>query len=208
MDGWCDRRLFLLHRRKETDSHSQSIFSNFFFQFSFAKILFSMLQMLNLFGWTLSSVSMIFVIFGNHPFLQLDTKMTPFDFGLYEGLGRVIWAISLCFVIFACEMGYGGPVHRFLAHPFFQPIARLSYAIILLHFAVIWLTMATIKSPIYFSELTAVSVFPLLQSEYRVCHEFMSCISFTGSDILRKLHTCHLCGDSCSARYRKPRIGD
>lgn len=102
---------------------------------------------------------MFIVIFGSYPFQQLDTKLTPFHFGLFEGLGRVIWAIALCYVIFACVHGYGGPINRFLAHPFWQPISKLSYSIYLLHLPVIWLTMATTKSPLYFSELTAVSYF-------------------------------------------------
>lgn len=113
--------------------------------------------MLNLIGWTLSLASMFIVIFGSYPFQQLDTKLSPFHFGFFEGLGRVIWAISLCYIIFACVHGYGGPINRFLAHPFWQPISRLSYSIYLLHLPVIWLTMATAKSPLYFSELTAVS---------------------------------------------------
>lgn len=113
--------------------------------------------MLNLFGWFVSSAVMFIVIFGSYPFQQLDSKMTPFDFGLFEGLGRVVWAASLCYIIFACANGYGGPINWFLAHPIWQPISRLSYPIYLLHLPVIWMTMATIKSPLYFSELNAVS---------------------------------------------------
>lgn len=113
--------------------------------------------MVNLFAWTLTAFTMFAVIVGSYPFQQLDSKLTPFDFGLFEGLGRVIWATSICYIVFACHNGYGGPINSFLAHPFWRPISRLSYSIYLLHLPVIWLTMASIKSPLYFTELTAVS---------------------------------------------------
>lgn len=100
---------------------------------------------------------MLVVIFGNYPFQQLDARLTPLAFGLYEALSRVIWAIALCYIAFACVHGYGGPINRFLAHPFWQPLSQLSYTIYLLHLPIIWLTMSTIKSSAYFSELTAVS---------------------------------------------------
>ena len=100
---------------------------------------------------------MSIIIFGSYPFQQLDSKLTPFDFGLFEGLSRVMWATSLCYIIFACAHGYGGPINRFLAHPFWKPISNLSYSIYLLHIPVILLTMATTKSPLYFSELSIVS---------------------------------------------------
>lgn len=99
------------------------------------------------------------VIFVNYPLQQLDSKASALAYGLYDGLSRVGWAIALCYIIFACVHNYGGPVNWFLSYPLWQPASRLSYAIYLVHFPVIMLTMATTKTSDYFSELNAVSCF-------------------------------------------------
>lgn len=103
------------------------------------------------------------VILANYPLAQLDSKATPLHYGLYDAFGRVGWAIALCYIIFACIHNYGGPINWLLAFPLWQPLSRISYAIYLLHFPVILVTMATMKTSLYFSELNAVS---FVQFEY------------------------------------------
>lgn len=88
----------------------------------------------------------------------MDSKATPIHYGLYDIFSRITWAIALCYVIFACIHGYGGPINWFLGHPLWQPLSRLSYSIYLVHFPIVILTTATLKSSLYFSELSAVSV--------------------------------------------------
>lgn len=112
-------------------------------------------KLFNLFAWTCSLAIMGTVIFINYPLIQVDSKATSIEFGLYEGLSRVAWAVALCYIIFACSHGYGGPINYFLSHPLWQPLSRLSYSIYIVHFLVIIVTMATIKTSPYFSELGA-----------------------------------------------------
>lgn len=108
-------------------------------------------------AWAISLALMAGVIFGNYPLQQIDSEASSLDYGLYDAFSRVAWAIALCYIIFACVHGYGGPVNWFLSHPLWQPISRLCYSIYLLHFPVIMVTQATIKTSPYFSELYAVS---------------------------------------------------
>ncbi|XP_055303304.1 O-acyltransferase like protein-like isoform X2 [Sitodiplosis mosellana] len=154
--GKLEKAYYALHIRYSP--WMVGVIAGYFF-FIAEKKPFRITKMLNLFAWTLSLASMFIIIFGSYQFQQLDSKLSPFDFGLFEGLSRVIWACSLCFIIFACCHGYGGPVNWFLAHPFFQLISRLSYSVYLLHLPVIWLTMASMKSPLYFSEVNAAHAF-------------------------------------------------
>lgn len=108
---------------------------------------------------------MLTVIFANYPLQQFDSKSAPLEYGLYDALSRVAWALALCYIIFACVHNSGGPVNWFLAHPLWQPISRLCYSIYLLHFPVIMVTMSTLKTSPYFTELSAVSVqCPLLEN--------------------------------------------
>lgn len=99
------------------------------------------------------------VIFANYPLVQLDSRNTPFQYGLYDGLSRVGWAVALSYIIFACIHGSGGPVNWFLAHPLWQPLANVSYSIYLLHIPIVLITMASVKTSIYFTELSAYHAF-------------------------------------------------
>lgn len=102
---------------------------------------------------------MSITIFINYPLRQLDADIAPFYYGLYYGLGRVVWSIALCYIIFACTNGYGGPINAFLSHPMWQLFSKLSYSVYLVHFSVIMITMATLKAPPYFSEFNLVCKF-------------------------------------------------
>lgn len=99
------------------------------------------------------------VIFANYPLIQLDSKATAIEYGLYDASGRVIWSIALCYIIFACVQNSGGPINWFLSHPLWQPFSRLCYSIYLLHFPVVMVTMASMKTSPYFSELIAFHAF-------------------------------------------------
>ena len=50
---------------------------------------------------------------------------------------RLAWALSVSWVILACEKGLGGPVNILLSWGAWLPLARLSYGIYLVHRIVI-----------------------------------------------------------------------
>lgn len=147
----------------------------------------SLLQLFNVFAWILTLGTMATVIFSNYPLVQVDSKATPIVFGLYDTLSRLTWAIALCYLIFACVHGYGGPINWFLSHPLWQPLSRLSYSIYLVHFPVIMITTATMKSSLYFSEFNAVSVAFLAFKSIQTLNQFVcfsvSCFSWKLCDI-------------------------
>lgn len=113
---------------------------------------------MNLFAWIVSLALMLVVIFANYPLLQPNRQSTALEHGLYDSLSRVAWASALCYIIFACVHGYGGPVNWFLSHPLWQPLSRLCYSIYLLHFPIVLVIQATMKTTPYFSEVSAVGV--------------------------------------------------
>lgn len=113
-------------------------------------------QVFNVFALILSLALMIAVVLTNYPLLQIDSEATPLQYGLYDALSRIAWSIALCYIIFACIRNSGGPINWFLSHPLWQPISRLSYSIYLTHIFIIWITMATTKTSLYFSEWIAV----------------------------------------------------
>lgn len=94
----------------------------------------------------------------NYPLQQIHLAYTPFYFGLYDAVCRVVWSIVLCYVIFACIHGSGGFVNWFLSHRLWQPLNRLCFAIFMVHPLVMTLTLGTIQSPVHISELTLFSI--------------------------------------------------
>lgn len=123
------------------------------------------LQKVNLCAWMVLLIAIPVILIGNHPYYQVIPTSTPIMFGLYETLGRNLWAISICYIIFACAHGSGGPVNEFLSLQMWKPLSRLSYCIYLIHYHLIGLIMGSMKTPPYFSAISAfqnfISVFVL-----------------------------------------------
>lgn len=113
---------------------------------------------MNYLGWLISFTIMAAVIFGNYPLQQPKSTNTKLDYGLYDALSRVGWALALCYIIFACVHGYGGPINWFLSLQFWLPLSRLSYAIYLIHFPIILMNVLTMKQAPYFNEMTGVRI--------------------------------------------------
>lgn len=96
---------------------------------------------------------MLIVIFANYPFQQPDSTLSPLYYGLYDALSRITWSIALCYIIFACVHNSNSLVNRFLSHPSWQPISRLSFSIYLIHPLVLVTSMASLKTSPYFNEI-------------------------------------------------------
>lgn len=98
---------------------------------------------------------MVAIVIGNYPCYQIEPMSTPFEFGLFESLSRIVWSIAVCYIIFACIHDSGGIVNWFLSLPVWQPFSKLSYAIYLNHCYIMTTTMVSMKVPPHFSELSA-----------------------------------------------------
>ncbi|XP_031639007.1 nose resistant to fluoxetine protein 6-like [Contarinia nasturtii] len=116
-------------------------------------------KLFNLLAWLLSLALLAAVIFLNYPLIQINSEATWLAYGLYDSLSRVAWSIALFYITFACVNNYGGPVNWFLAHPLWQPISRVCYAIYLIHYHVLTVVMGQLKAPDYFTELKAFHTF-------------------------------------------------
>lgn len=75
-----------------------------------------------------------------------------------EAFRKVVWAMALAWIIFCCHNGYGGPIKWFLSIGLWQPIARLSYSIYLVHLPIQLVLAASLKLPLYFSDTNAVNI--------------------------------------------------
>lgn len=110
---------------------------------------------MNLIAWILSFAAMAAVILATYPLHteSFANSLTPIHYGLYDGLSRVLWAMALCYIIFACVYNSGGPINWFLSHPRWQPLSKLSYCICLFHYPLIIFIMFTAKNTPHFDDV-------------------------------------------------------
>lgn len=96
--------------------------------------------------------------FASNELYRMNSSYTPFEYGLNDAVCRVVWSIVLCYIIFACFHGSGGPVNWFLSHPFWQPANRLCFAIFIVHPMILTITLGTIQTPQVINGLTLFSI--------------------------------------------------
>lgn len=68
-------------------------------------------------------------IYTSYPILQPYATHTSLMFGLNNALNRIVWSISLCYIIFACVHNAGGFVNWFLSHSYWGLFSKLSYVL-------------------------------------------------------------------------------
>lgn len=71
----------------------------------------------------------------------------------YQTFLRLIWSVNISWIIFACHHGIGGLVNRFLSYRIWQPTARLSFNIYIIHISVITYFIAKSQNQFYFDDL-------------------------------------------------------
>lgn len=108
-------------------------------------------------GWLLSGATSLAVLFGVFGFYQRGHPYSALEAALYAGMHRTSWAAAVAWVVFACVSGHGGAVNALLSWKPFAPLARLSYCVYLVHYAVILVNHGLRRSPGYFSNYLVVS---------------------------------------------------
>lgn len=105
------------------------------------------------------SIVILAMIFAGYQSNQVIPTANPLHYASYETVGRIIWSICVCYIIFACVHGSGGWINTFLSLPMWQPLTKLSYSIFLIHYTIIKIIMYSIKTPLYFNAFTAFQSF-------------------------------------------------
>lgn len=83
--------------------------------------------------WIVAVGVLVTIVFLPHPAYNNQTQdVVPFAF--YAALSRPIWAATIAFLIWACQKGLARPVNWILSFPIYEPLARLSYAVYIVHY--------------------------------------------------------------------------
>ncbi|XP_045478918.1 nose resistant to fluoxetine protein 6-like isoform X2 [Harmonia axyridis] len=101
--------------------------------------------------WVVTLVSLLICIFIGHGSLRTK-EYQQWGNSLHIALIRQYWAMGISWIMVACISGYGGPVNWFLSLPIYQVLNRFTYSVYIVHYMIITLWFASMKSPIYFSD--------------------------------------------------------
>ncbi|XP_050561859.1 nose resistant to fluoxetine protein 6-like [Spodoptera frugiperda] len=99
--------------------------------------------------WVCTTVIALLIIYSSYPIMQLDWK-NQFADSMINSFMRPAWAMFIGWMIFACEHGYGGPVNWVLCLRAWKVLGRLSYAMYLVHYPLMFVVLAMPIVPIYF----------------------------------------------------------
>lgn len=88
---------------------------------------------------------------------QSANKFTGIEMSLYDVFSRLTWTLAMCFIIFAWDYGYAGPVNWFLSLSHWKTLSRLSYAIYLIHFSIMLTFTLSAKQPVFLFQSIMVS---------------------------------------------------
>jgi peptidoglycan/LPS O-acetylase OafA/YrhL len=81
-----------------------------------------------------------------HVFLDPKSQLSQTNQNFYDAVSKELWAISICWIIFACHhLKSGGLIRSFLSHHSWQPLSKMCLSIYLIHFLYITMTIANQK---------------------------------------------------------------
>jgi hypothetical protein len=92
------------------------------------------------------------MIFGTHSNFSGGPGLSRVSNILYQSTSRIIWAIGLGYVVYACVTSNGGLINKFLSHSFWIPLARLSFAAYLIHVTLIFTYLNSLERTLHFAK--------------------------------------------------------
>ena len=91
---------------------------------------------LNILLWIVSLFFMCLMIFGIYPNYNGHPLSLASNI-LYQATSRIVWALGLGYVIFACATSHGGLVNKFLSWSVWVPLSRLTFSAYLFHLVIL-----------------------------------------------------------------------
>ncbi|XP_066933867.1 nose resistant to fluoxetine protein 6-like isoform X1 [Clytia hemisphaerica] len=128
-------------------------------------------------GWLVAIGLGFAVVYG--PFNAVTKSWNEAENLIYGMSFRLVWAIAICWVIYACHNGYGSIINDFLGWKVFIPLSRLTYGVYLIHFYVIDYYFATLNVNFHFTEVTLAFAFiPIIVTSYFLSYIVAVCIEY------------------------------
>ncbi|XP_074109043.1 uncharacterized protein LOC141533851 [Cotesia typhae] len=111
-----------------------------------------------LIGWILAILAFAYGYFSFRVYQREDYMWNMYWEIFHGGLAKHIWGFGVCWIIYMSALGHGGIVTKFLSHPIYLPLSRVSYSIYLLHVIIQGIRTYSMRTPIYFTELQMIII--------------------------------------------------
>lgn len=109
--------------------------------------------------WIFSISLTVTILIGMKGLHQVDEPASNFANALWFSQHRNMWAISIAWIIYACQAGTGGIVKWFLELSVWQPLAKMSLSFYLVHTMVVAVISGSSRTTIFFSNIYLVICF-------------------------------------------------
>ncbi|XP_075974719.1 nose resistant to fluoxetine protein 6-like [Anticarsia gemmatalis] len=100
--------------------------------------------------WVCSAAIGFLTIYSSYPIMQLDWDNQVAD-SMINSFMRPGWAMAVGWMIFACVHGYGGIINWILCLRMWKVLGRLSYAMYITHYPMIFVVNAMPVAPVFFN---------------------------------------------------------
>ncbi|KAK0159785.1 hypothetical protein PV327_010861 [Microctonus hyperodae] len=119
-------------------------------------------QIFVILGWILALISGSWSIFSPWFMAKRDYIYDPEESANYAVIGPVTWALSLCWIIYACFTDHAGIINRFLSNYWLIVFSRISYSVYLTQFGVFFYNLATTRYSSEFQAHRAIDLYEVL----------------------------------------------
>lgn len=104
-------------------------------------------------GWIICLVALTLIVFGY--FNMFTSQITK---SIVASQTRLFWGVAICWIIFACHYGYSDIINIFLSLSIWQPLAKLSFCMYLLHTQIMVLNYGSTRYPNHYNIIEFVSI--------------------------------------------------
>ncbi|EDV25543.1 uncharacterized protein TRIADDRAFT_55740 [Trichoplax adhaerens] len=124
-------------------------------------------------GWVLSISLGLACVYG------LKNELNRFWTVVYLATSRLGWSVSLCWVVYVCQNGYGVFANTVLSWKFWIPLGRLTFTAYLLHPIVLQVFYSGYRSGLYFSTELIVYLFAsMVTLSYLAAYGVSVCVEY------------------------------
>ncbi|XP_070552336.1 nose resistant to fluoxetine protein 6-like [Ptychodera flava] len=109
-------------------------------------------------GWCLSTFTALSIVYGLWP-TYVGTPMPQWESVLYVTYKHTAFCAAVCWVIFACLTGHGGPFKTYLMSKIWVPIGRSAYSAYLLHKPLIAVYMYSLNRLFFYTTYSFIHLF-------------------------------------------------
>lgn len=115
-------------------------------------------------GYMAAAAIMLYLYFGPFDLYQNSDVGTYGNWShtwntFYVSFSRLLWAIALAFLVWACYTGRGGLLQWFLGHPAWVVPSRLTYGAYLIHPMVLSYLYFSVTAPLHYSIISVIYIY-------------------------------------------------